>query len=510
MNIPKAIKKSLDNYPSQIVTRFPPEPSGYLHIGHAKAIFINYTIAKQYGGKFILRFDDTNPETETAEFVNTMQTDILSLDVKPDYITSTSDYFDTIISYADYLVLNNLAYVDDSDPETIKSNRLSRTDSIYRSANSIDKWNSMKNGEITNSVLRIKLNMKSDNGAMRDPTIFRHSIVAHFATGNKYCVYPTYDFACPIVDSIEGITHVYRSCEFTDRNEQYRAILSLLKLDIPVLLTYGKLNFTDAVMSKRLINKMIKSGSVDDWSDPRLLTIRGAKRRGLCLTALKTFINEIGFSKNVVNMDQFAIWKINKKIVDKLGTRYMVLPADTVRKYTITDTENVPDYVQINRFDRNIDLGKRNLYYSPTIYMDTNELATVKPGEEVTLMNFGNVIFDDNNDINNNIDVNNSTNNDIIIDTNNRIKTNLAGNFKTTVHKIRWLCERPDCQLVQIRITSYPAGNKIVSNYLGEPDMANIKVGDYVQLIKMHYYICDNVSSSVDRSGCIIDLIEMP
>ena len=480
MDIPKNIKKNLNGFNGRIITRFPPEPSGCLHLGHAKAIFINYSIAKYYNGKFILRFDDTNPEKESLEYVNQIIKDITSLDVIPDKITHTSDYFDKIIECADFLVDNFLAYVDDTDSYTMGLERKDRIDSKNRDLDSRELWNQMKSGTITNSVLRIKLNMKSNNGAMRDPTIFRFNILPHFATGKKYCVYPTYDFACPIVDTIEGVTHVYRSCEFVDRDEQYQIILKMLNFSKIILSGYGKLNFTDAIMSKRAIKAMIDADEVDGWNDPRLLTLQGAFRRGLSLPAIRMFVSELGFSKNTNNkMEQDTLWKINRKVIDKIATRYTVLPLLEITTKSFPETCYINDSVLINRIDRYPDAGKRNLYYSRTLMFSTNDVKDIGTNEEVTLMNFGNVFFGE------------------------YLVTNPGGDFKNTKHKLLWLCYREDYPVVNVRIISYQSGKKIITKYFGEPDMKYIKVGDYVQLMKMGYYICDYINDD------IIELIEM-
>ncbi len=283
--INKKIDQELSKYQNRIVTRFPPEPSGYLHIVHAKAILINYVIAKRYEGQMILRIDNTNPNKETQEYDDAIIEDIKRLGIVPDRITKSSDYFDKLIEIADQLITNGQAFVEESDPETMSKERLLKIDSAYRNVlpeENMIKWAMMKNGKKDKCVLRIKMSMQNKNVSMRDPVIFKINRDAeHYVTGYKYKVYPTYDFACPVIDSLEGVTHMYRSTEFNALDVQYKEILKILNMNVPKIDSYGKLNFQDVDLSKRKIKALIESGDLGGWDDPRLLTIRGALRRGL-------------------------------------------------------------------------------------------------------------------------------------------------------------------------------------------------------------------------------------
>lgn len=486
-NIAQNLVKELDAYESRIVTRFPPEPSGCLHLGHAKAIFINANIARHYDGIFILRFDDTNPRKESNSFVEQILHDIDYLHVIADKITHTSDYFNQIIACADRLISIGLAYVDDSDNKTIKSQRRSCTINKNRDM-TVDQcatlWNKMQQGLIVNSVLRIKLDMMSTNGAMRDPIIFRFCDVPHFITGNKFKVYPTYDFACPIVDSIEGVTHVFRSNEFLDRDEQYNAILSLLDMRSPVIHSYSKLNFNGAFpMKKREIRALIEAGQMDGWNDPRLLTIQGSRRRGLTLDGLRTFLNTVKSSNTAGYIDVSALWHINKTSVFNISTRYIaILKNDLIEVNVIHQNDDqLLDQKDIDRFVRNKGLGTRPLYYSNIIYLSKSEWSLVNTNEEITLMNWGNMIR-----------LNDTT-----------LLTNLKGNHKTTKHKLLWLYGGPNHCIVTLKAISY-TNQKIINDYIGEPDTIHIKSGDFVQLMKSNFYICD----FVDHNEII--LIEIP
>lgn len=482
--IPKAIHDLVKDHDGKIITRFPPEPSGYLHIGHAKALFINFVIAKTYHGKMIMRFDDTNPLKESCQFENSILEDIKVLDVVPDTISHTSDYFDLIIKYADLLVDQHLAYVDDTDKELMMDERAKMIESLNRLAD-VDTnrrlWNDMKTGSKTNSCLRLKINMKDANACMRDPTIFRCISHAHHKTDDRYKVYPTYDFACPIVDSIEDITHVFRSCEFSDRDDQYKYILNTLSLRTPILYSYGKLNFQDSVMGKRKIKQLIDEHKIDGWDDPRLYTIRGAFRRGLHIEALKHFLGKLGFTKNSVNMTDDMIWAINKQYIDKISTRYTVLDASCKQfalhqpngQFSAFDGQKI-----IPRFIRNTDLGNRELYFSSKIFIN---LQSLKENEEFTLLNWTNVVHD-----------------------NGTLTLNPNGDYKTTDKKLLWLSADHVVPIVIKQYSGLMDDCKIL-NYIAEAQLKNVKKGDYVQLLKMGYYICDR-----EFDGTNIVFIEVP
>jgi glutamyl-tRNA synthetase len=475
--IPNQLDKILKECKEKlIITRFPPEPSGYLHIGHAKAIFINYIIAKKYGGKMIMRYDDTNPLKESSEFENAIKEDVASLGITPDLTTYSSDYFEQIIKYAEYLLLNGKAYIDDTVQELMREEREKSIESIHRNKsieNNIREWTLMKQGVKIDACVRIKMNMKSLNAACRDPTIFRCINQPHHKCGTIFKVYPTYDFACPIVDSLEGITHVFRSVEFSERDEQYKIIISELGIRQPLLFSYGKVKFEGVVLSKRKIKDLIEKGVIQNWSDPRLFTLRGLFNRGLCLDALKQFISKIGFSKNTTNMTQDMLWSINRKVVDKIATRYTCLS----RSYKeIKVSGLISNSKEIPKFIKNQSLGKRMLDYSDTILIDPEEFET---NEEITLMNWGNAFV--------NID---------------KFTLNIDGDFRLTSKKVPWISKNT----VEVIIHKYIGYEPCICTYfIGEAQLLNIKKGDYVQFIKMKYYICSNIDTE-NRKVSFIEL----
>ena len=473
------IDRALEPYRGKIITRFAPEPSGSLHIGHCKAIFINYLIAKKYDGKFILRLDDTNPETESSDFEQGILDDIKLLGITPNSVSRSSDYFDKLMTIADELVNKGLVFVDNSSSEQIKQERDAMVDSINRNnVPSINKvlWEKMKRGDKTDSVLRIKLNMQSPNGSLRDPTIFRSIDIHHQHTKDKYKVYPTYDFACPLIDSFEGVTHVYRSVEFADRDEQYTDILKLVndiqKLTIAQLNGFGKVIFQKEVTSKRKIKALIENGDVDGWDDPRLLTIKGALRRGLCLDALIDFTSSMGFSKNMVSMSTDKLWNLNKQYLEKISVRYTAFPKSNAVLFKIDyNGYEKKEFGEVLKINRSLDKSMRNVYYNDEVYLWDLDLQSVVDGEEITLMNWGNAFIDM---------------------TTNTLKLHLDGNFKKTKNKLLWL---PTNRVVDINILKYKKIGKPKTEklYIAEDQILNTKKGDSIQLFKMNFFKCDSI-----------------
>lgn len=457
--------------------------SGYLHIGHLKAALINYVIAKTFNGEFIMRFDDTNPAKESDEFVNAISEDIKKMGIVPSKITCSSDYFPFLVECADALIDTGNAYVDDSDKETIKQGRFKQIDSTNRS-NSIsmnkELWNNMKNGKASGCV-RLKIDMKHTNAACRDPTIFRFVDKNHHRTKDQFKVYPTYDFACPIIDSIEGVTHVFRSTEFADRDEQYEYMLnsiinlnnSLLK-SRPLLFSYGKVQFDGSVMSKRKIKQLIEDKIISGWDDPRLFTIRGLLNKGVQVNALQQYIAKLGFSKNGNNTKRTDdnLSAINKKIIDKIATRYFALPEICKGNVYIIDNyhDNVDvDYKEVPRFVRNIELGNRIMYYNECILIEQLDYSI---GEEITLMNWKNVVFQQE-------EHNKSF----------RLAINPTGDFKTTEKKVVWIANK---NTVTLLVKKYGGLNDpiIETIFIGEEALINVNIGECIQIMKLGYYMC--------------------
>lgn len=297
-------------YSEGIHTRFPPEPNGYLHIGHAKSICLNFGLAQQYGGMCNLRFDDTNPVKEDVEYVDSIQADVKWLGFSWDKrMYYASDYFEKLYEFAVQLIKNGKAYVDDSNAEEIRAMRGTLTEagkeSPYRNRSveeNLALFEAMKQGEFVDGekVLRAKIDMASPNINMRDPVIYRIAHATHHRTGDAWCIYPMYDFAHPLSDAIEGITHSICTLEFEDHRPLYDWCLESLGFDVntrPRQIEFARLNLTNTVTSKRKLRQLVEEGYVAGWDDPRMPTISGLRRRGYTPAALRNFCSEVGVAK---------------------------------------------------------------------------------------------------------------------------------------------------------------------------------------------------------------------
>lgn len=487
------IKQSMDQYIKAgryIRTRFPPEPSGYLHIGHVKAIYINYGLSKLYNGSCVIRFDDTNPEKESMDYETNIIKDLNTLGIDTKYISHTSDFFQQILDLGEQLILSGDAYVDDTDAKILSSDRLNKISSKNRDNDiklNVKLWKNMLDGSVENCCLRLKLDMFSNNGCLRDPVLCRNINKEHQHTGNKFKVYPTYDFACPIVDYLEGITHVIRSTEFTDRDEQYKCILDKFsrlnifnKLYFPELFSYGKVDFVDTEMSKRKIKALIEEGKVIGWHDPRLPTVQGILGAGMSVQGLKEFAKSTGFSKNIISMSWDKIWGINRKIIDPQSIRIMCLsndPDQTIRLEVLdqlsVETVEVPAYI------KNTSLGNLVINRTQSILISTADYQLCEDGEEITLMNWGNMIL------------NKQT---------NQLVKNLDGSVKATKNKIIWLPVDPNyLTLIELRkyivpitdqayTTSYMYTNKSTET-VKDDSFVQIMKGDYVKKMNDNIFV---------------------
>lgn len=317
-----------------VVTRFPPEPSGWLHIGHAKALYINYYYAQHYCGEMRIRFDDTNPTKEKQIYVEQIIKDLEYMSIPTNKITFSSDYFDLLLNHAICLIKNDDAYVETLDKLTIKKLRNDgfispcRNNTIQENLTLFDE---MVNGQ-ANYILRIKYKdeqyqpMMHKNKSLRDPAIYRViTDIEHFRTQKKYNVYPLYDFTCAILDSVEGITHAFRSNEYHDKNMLYEYIQKICGLRKVEINDFSRLNISHTIMSKRKLQKLIDESIVDSWESPLLPTIRGFKKCGVTRDAIKLFVESQGLSKNITSCDVKKLYDINKKIIDPISKRYFAV-----------------------------------------------------------------------------------------------------------------------------------------------------------------------------------------
>ena len=311
----------------KVVTRFPPEPNGYPHIGHAKAAVIDEEYARKYGGKLILRYDDTNPLKEKIEYYSAIKDGLDWLQVKPDEIKNTSDDIVRIYEYGKELIRRNFAYVCSCSPEDIKSNRLNAiacectNNSIE---NNLSEFESMISGNYdqNQAILRYRGDMSSLNTAMRDPTLFR--VIKggnHPKAGSKYSLWPTYDFAAPIEDSLDGVTHAFRTKEYELRNELYFSILDNLSLTKPKMIEFSRLEFEGIPVSKRKITPLIEKGIIKNWDDPRLPTLMGLRRRGILPEAIRKFVLSLSITLSETKPSMEILESFNRKMLDSKAQR---------------------------------------------------------------------------------------------------------------------------------------------------------------------------------------------
>jgi glutamyl-tRNA synthetase len=366
-----------DAHQEKVVTRFPPEPNGYLHIGHAKAAIIDYEYARKYEGTFILRFDDTNPENAQLDFYDAQKKDLSWLNITWDTEYNTSDHLLQHYELAQQLITQGDAYICNCSSEHIKQGRYHGTPCACRDkpvGSSLDEWNEMIASTVEkSSILRLRGDLKSTNTAMRDPTLFRIITAPHPLLGTKYSVWPTYDFAGAVEDSIGGVTHPFRTKEYELRDECYFFILDRLGLRKPHLMEFSRLAIEGMPVSKRKIKPLIDEGKVSGFDDIRLPTLRGLHKRGIIPEAIKQFILSQGLSKMESSVTFSAVEAYNRKLLDPQVKRFFFVP-DPI-KLTVT---NAPKKTVKLKLHPSSDLGTRSVTTASTFYISKNDLTTLK------------------------------------------------------------------------------------------------------------------------------------
>lgn len=389
----------------KVITRFPPEPNGYLHIGHAKSILLNYGLAVKYNGQFNLRFDDTNPTKEKVEYVDSIIEDVKWLGAEfEDRIFYASDYFEEMYEAAVKLIKKGKAFVCDLTAEEIRKYRGTLTEqgknSPYRERSieeNIELFEKMRNGEYEDGskVLRAKIDMASPNMNMRDPVIYRIARMTHHNTGDKWCIYPMYDFAHPIEDAIEGITHSICTLEFEDHRPLYDWVVEEVEYENPPQqIEFAKLYLTDIITGKRYIRKLVEDGVVDGWDDPRLVTISALRRRGVTPSALKMFMDLVGVSKVNSSVD-FAMLEYCIREDLKMKESRIMAVVDPIKLVITNYPEDKIEYLEANNNPENKDLGTRKIPFGREIYIEREDFMIeparkyfrLYPGNEVRLMN---------------------------------------------------------------------------------------------------------------------------
>lgn len=411
--IEQMIDKDIEEgYCHEVHTRFPPEPNGYLHIGHAKSILLNYGLAQKYGGKFNLRFDDTNPTKEKTEFVEAIQSDIEWLGADWEgRLFFASDYFDQMYEGAVKLIKKGKAYVSDLSAEQIREYRGTLTEPGKEdpySTRSVEEnlalFEDMKNGKFADGekVLRARIDMASSNINMRDPVIYRVAHMTHHRTGDKWCIYPMYDYAHPIEDAIEGITHSICTLEFEDHRPLYNWVVEEVGKDMipdkdempPRQIEFAKLYLTNVVTGKRYIKRLVEEGIVDGWDDPRLVSIAALRRRGFTPESIKMFVDLCGISKANSSVD-YAMLEYCIREDLKLKKPRMMAILDPVKVVIDNYPEGQMEYLDVMNNLENEELGSRKVPFGREIYIDREDFMEeppkkyfrMFPGNEVRLMN---------------------------------------------------------------------------------------------------------------------------
>ena len=411
--IEQMIDKDIEEgYCHEVHTRFPPEPNGYLHIGHAKSILLNYGLAQKYGGKFNLRFDDTNPTKEKTEFVEAIQSDIEWLGADWEgRLFFASDYFEQMYEGAVKLIKKGKAYVSDLSAEQIREYRGTLTEPGKEdpySTRSVEEnlalFEDMKNGKFADGekVLRARIDMASSNINMRDPVIYRVAHMTHHRTGDKWCIYPMYDYAHPIEDAIEGITHSICTLEFEDHRPLYNWVVEEVGKDMipdkdempPRQIEFAKLYLTNVVTGKRYIKRLVEEGIVDGWDDPRLVSIAALRRRGFTPESMKMFVDLCGISKANSSVD-YAMLEYCIREDLKLKKPRMMAILDPVKVVIDNYPEGQIEYLDVVNNLENEELGSRKVPFGREIYIDREDFMEeppkkyfrMFPGNEVRLMN---------------------------------------------------------------------------------------------------------------------------
>ncbi|EIM86286.1 glutamyl-tRNA synthetase [Stereum hirsutum FP-91666 SS1] len=435
---------------NNVVTRFPPEPSGYLHIGHAKAAMLNQYFAKMYGGRLIIRFDDTNPSKERTEFEETILDDLRLLGIEGDTITHTSDHFDKLHEFAIQMIKSGKAYADDTDNSVAldlpcscpgkqhgKQSRMAYErwhgiPSLRRDASveeNLSRFAEMRAGTAEGQrwCIRAKISVDDPNKAMRDPVVYRTNTTPHHRAGDKWKVYPTYDFACPVVDSLEGVTHALRTNEYRDRNLQYMWMNDALGLRPVQIWDFSRLNFVYTLLSKRKLHWFVDQGLVRGWDDPRLPTVRGIRRRGMTVEGLRQFMLSQGPSQAVVLLEWDSIWALNKKVIDPVAPRFWALLKSDVVPVTVINGPTTPELVMQPKHKKNAAVGEKKVVYASSILIEQADAITFEEQEEITLMSWGNAIVRSR-ELSGSGQVLSMT-----------MELNLQGDFRLTKKKVTWL-----------------------------------------------------------------------
>lgn len=487
-----------------VTTRFPPEPNGYPHIGHAKAAIIDEEYAKKYHGKLILRYDDTNPLKEKLEYYNAIKDGLDWLQVKPHFSKNTSDDIEKLYDCARKLIEKNFAYVCSCTPDLIKENRLKGVScdcTLNPIEDNLAKFNSMilSVPESRKSILRYRGNMTSLNTAMRDPTLFRTIEGGdHPKVGKKYSLWPTYDFAAPIEDSLDGVTHALRTKEYELRNELYYSILDNLGLIKPKLIEFSRLEFEGIPVSKRKITPLIEKGIIKRWDDPRLPTLMALRRRGFLPEAIRKFVLSLSITLSETKPSIEILESFNRKLLDPISLRLFFVKNPVkliIESLQITSTEikNHPT----------LDKGRRQIPIENIIYISNDDAIRIKTGDTLRLMDLCNIeILSIENSTNtkngDSIDNGDYKNNERII-----IAKNVGNEISHSIPKIQWVSDKDKTSFNILKPLplyngdTYNENNLIIDSGYAESFISSLPLGTPIQFVRYGFCKLDDHKTAV-------------
>jgi glutamyl-tRNA synthetase len=472
----------------EVVTRFPPEPNGYPHIGHAKAAIIDEEYADMYAGRLILRFDDTNPLKEKLEYYEAIASGLEWLGIRPDFVKNTSDDIDLLHSYGRKLIELDGAYVCTCSQDKVHDLRAKGLPCECRQdqAMTMEKAEKMFDGSYdqNEAIVRFKGNMAEQNTAMRDPVLFRIIEGDHPKLGNKVRVWPTYDFAAPVEDSIDGVTHALRTKEYELRNALYFAILERLKLRKPYLIEFSRLEFEGMPVSKRKIKPLIDSGTIKSWDDPRLPTLAAFKRRGFVPEAIRKFVLSLGFTLAETKPPFETLETLNRKIIDPTSPRLFFVK-DPVEVHVKNAQEKE---VVVKNHPTDASLGIRKVRAGDKFYISGDDAASVKSGDEIRLMELYNIKITG-------VDSKGST---------RSIAAEIGGNeIRQSVPKIQWIAKNDIVEYKVLIPKALYIGEEYNSNSLeiargfAESFISCLKPDARIQFVRFGFCRIDNAQTAI-------------
>lgn len=482
----------------QVVTRFPPEPSGFLHIGHIKAAMLNYHYSQIYAGKMILRFDDTNPTKEKIEFVQNIIKDLKTCEITPVKTTYTSDYFDQTQEKMREFIKMGMAYADNTPADQMKLERdegIASANKTLPPKESLEIFEKMLEGNAPGWCIRANLDMTNKVKCLRDPVMYRCNDTPHHRTGSKYKAYPTYDFACPIVDALEGVTNCLRTIEYRDRDPLYHMIQSKLGFKPTEIFSYSKLQLKSTLMSKRKLQWFVDEGFVDGWNDPRFPTVQGLMRRGLTIQTLKEFMLEQGPSINTILMEWDKLWSTNKAIIDPISKRYYAIVKESAAEVIIENGPQTPEGITIDYHPKDPSLGSKVRILSSHLFIEREDVQDLNVGDKFTLSKWKNVVIKSKEEVDGRIRVvvELKPEDKDFKDTTKATFVSADDQFyvPVTIYEFGHLITKDSLKENDDVANFVNPNSRVKSEGYAEKDIIQAKVGDFIQIERRGYFYVD-------------------